>query len=124
MTKGKRSHEECDRLCLVPLTEPVREVEEYAREEPRLGDPEHKPEYGHLQCIGGKCRHHHDDPPTDEDTGNPDMGTNPLGIRLLGSSKSRYPIKKIPDKKPKTSLVSPSALFISSAAKPKFTRSR
>ncbi len=45
-------------------------------------------------------------------------------IRLLGSSKRRYPIKKIPERKPKTSLESPSALFISSAAKPKFTRSR
>ena len=45
-------------------------------------------------------------------------------IRLLGNSKSRYPIKKIPDRNPNTSLERPSALFISSAAKPKFTRSR
>ena len=55
--------------------------------------------------------------------GNPIRAPTRWRIRLLGNSKSRYPIKKIPGSKiPNTSLERPSALFISSAAKPKFTR--
>ena len=43
---------------------------------------------------------------------------------LLGTSKSRYPIKKIPERNPNISAGIESAEFISSAAYPKFTRSR
>ena len=45
-------------------------------------------------------------------------------IMLLGISKIRYPMKKIPDRNPNTSAERPRELFISSAAYPKLTRSR
>ena len=45
-------------------------------------------------------------------------------IRLLGTSKMKYPIKKIPAPNPYTAPENPRSSFICNAANPTFTRSR
>ena len=49
---------------------------------------------------------------------------NRSSAKLLGTSKKKYPKKKIPAPQPNIVAVKPRSLFICSAAKPTLTRSR
>jgi len=49
---------------------------------------------------------------------------NLLSARLLGTSKKKYPMKKIPAAPPNAAALSARSLLIAALAKPMFTRSR
>jgi hypothetical protein len=75
-------------------------------------DRGHKGESGGNHALG------------DHDSGNPSPRADPFRMRLDGTSKMKYPKKKMPAPKPNISAVRQSSLFIVSAANPALTGSR
>jgi hypothetical protein len=73
-----------DHLGAMGTREPVREIENDTREEPRLGDPQKEPENVERRLAPDEHRARGDEPPEDHDARDPDPGPHPLEDEVRG----------------------------------------